>query len=315
MEASDGNRHVKVSLLCPNCRSDLSHTIRDTLLLRKADTVLSAETNGSPLTTSQERLKEAMQKPEVQVVIQAALKLEAEYLGKDSSSSKGILEDSFGEISLAQTTISTSTSTEEVEYEEEGVEAELIEGVHLSMRLPKAPEPKPIIKAEIDPSLFAGLDYFLSEDERSKVTELMTSGEPCQLAEAAQILYTVAEISKDPSKRRDEKTKPPLNRRIQLDRKSSVFELIAEAQAAHGNARSAQSGHTTIKGADNQTPGRNYRAPSARALAHRQLDRDLQKQAQFQKHFPIPVRMPKCIELDLTKVFDLDFTDDEWNGA
>ena len=30
MEASDGNLHVKIFLHCPNCRSDLSLSIRDT---------------------------------------------------------------------------------------------------------------------------------------------------------------------------------------------------------------------------------------------------------------------------------------------
>jgi len=34
--ASDGNRHVKVHLNCPNCRSDISKTIEDTIRLRQA---------------------------------------------------------------------------------------------------------------------------------------------------------------------------------------------------------------------------------------------------------------------------------------
>jgi len=34
--ASDGNRHVKVQLQCPQCRGDLQHTIHDTLILRRA---------------------------------------------------------------------------------------------------------------------------------------------------------------------------------------------------------------------------------------------------------------------------------------
>jgi hypothetical protein len=34
--ASDGNRHVKIWLKCPQCRGDLTHTIDDTILLRKA---------------------------------------------------------------------------------------------------------------------------------------------------------------------------------------------------------------------------------------------------------------------------------------
>lgn len=35
-EASDGSRQVKVKLICPQCRGDLSNTIKDTLLMRQA---------------------------------------------------------------------------------------------------------------------------------------------------------------------------------------------------------------------------------------------------------------------------------------
>ena len=33
--ASDGNRHVKVHLNCPNCRADISGTIEKTIVLRR----------------------------------------------------------------------------------------------------------------------------------------------------------------------------------------------------------------------------------------------------------------------------------------
>jgi PDZ domain len=53
--ASDGNRHVKIWLKCPQCRGDLTHTINDTILLRKAKTaeryldVADSELNASEL--------------------------------------------------------------------------------------------------------------------------------------------------------------------------------------------------------------------------------------------------------------------------
>jgi hypothetical protein len=37
-------------------------------------------------------------------------------------------------------------------------------------------------------------------------------------------------------------------------------------------------------------------------------------QAEFQKCFPLPVRMPKAIELDLELPFDMDFVDYTWGG-
>jgi len=57
VEASDGNRHVKVFLHCPNCRSDLGGTIRKTLLLRKVDYILALNKNATiPLNLLQRRI-------------------------------------------------------------------------------------------------------------------------------------------------------------------------------------------------------------------------------------------------------------------
>ncbi len=44
--ASDGNRHVKVHLNCPNCRADISQTIEDTIRLRQ--TALAEELSSVP---------------------------------------------------------------------------------------------------------------------------------------------------------------------------------------------------------------------------------------------------------------------------
>lgn len=44
--ASDGNRHVKVKLNCPNCRADISQTIEDTIRLRQ--TALAEELSTVP---------------------------------------------------------------------------------------------------------------------------------------------------------------------------------------------------------------------------------------------------------------------------
>lgn len=49
MEASDGSRQVKVFLQCPNCRDDLSKSIRHTLILRTADMKLSPSVRNSLL--------------------------------------------------------------------------------------------------------------------------------------------------------------------------------------------------------------------------------------------------------------------------
>jgi len=89
--ASDGNAHVKIYLNCPNCRSDLSTTIREVLLLRKVDTVIWLLNKRRPgggyhsgsncshdasqsarLNPSQQRTHQAMQELHVQEAIQCA---------------------------------------------------------------------------------------------------------------------------------------------------------------------------------------------------------------------------------------------------
>jgi hypothetical protein len=293
-EASDGNRHVKVYLHCPNCRSDLSHTIRDTLLLRKADEITyHKKKDKSEWTPSQLRLEKVLHTPAVQQAIQQARKLEAEYMGRDDFDGGLILE-------------------EEEEYIEEwGVEADFDVGVHESFREPRPPSPVRREEAvQVDPTLFAGLDHFLTEDQRKEVTELMTSGDPSLLADAAEILHTVARqlhnpkpsVPPMPSKTDDS----AVRRRKSLARRSSVFQLIQEAEVAHIK-------HDNPK-EKNVNDACNVLNPHSRVVQHRQLERELRIHADFQKRFPIPVRMPKAIDIDLTQPFDMEFVDYTWGG-
>ena len=52
----------------------------------------------------------------------------------------------------------------------------------------------------------------------------------------------------------------------------------------------------------------------SRVAQHRQLERELRIQADFQKRFPIPVRMPKTVKLDLSLPFDMELVDYTWGG-
>lgn len=380
-EASDGNHHVKVFLRCPNCRSDLSHTIRDTLLLRKADEIFHQRMNHShndddlkdnsdgddsvnrdEWTTSQIRLERAMHTAEVQQAIKQARIMEAEYLGKDFLDDWLELHSEDEEDSdcdhMDSSRIGESENFSSSYVEEWGFEADIDIGVHTSFRMPRPP--KPLVRAEairIDPTLFGGLDYFLTEEQRLEVTELMTSGDPSRLAKAAEILQSAAQHLLRPSQRQqralnpttgdtpsntlaccntiavDGSHKPPLapkrasssdenkatNRRKSVVRRSSVFELIAEAEAAHdrGSRRAAHKSeekkasetlHEALRSSPYNPAGR------SRVAHHRQLERELQIQADFQKRFPIPVRMPKAIEIDATLPFDMEFVDYTWNG-
>jgi hypothetical protein len=303
-EASDGNRHVKVYLHCPNCRSDLSHTIRDTLVLRKADEILHSEVDPSEWTASQIRMEKAMQTPAVQQAIKEARKLEAEYYYGDEFESNEFV---------------TFDEEDEQFIEEWGVEADCIQGVHDSFRAPPPPEQLSSDEmVRIDPTLFAGLDFALTEEQRLEVTEYMTSGDPALLVEAANILHKVAQDLTDSSRRQHSPTEPVTtteksltnrNVRKSLARRSSVFQLIAEAQVAHGADKEDEK-----KVNETCSAALSRATPRSRVAQHRNFERELRLQADFQKCFPLPVRMPKAIELDLDLPFDIELVDYTWGG-
>lgn len=59
-KASDGSHQLKIFLRCPSCRSDLSTTLRDTVLLRHSDTVANDSDDEIKLTPSDLSLQHAM---------------------------------------------------------------------------------------------------------------------------------------------------------------------------------------------------------------------------------------------------------------
>mmetsp|Transcript_18549 Transcript_18549/g.45959 ORF Transcript_18549/g.45959 Transcript_18549/m.45959 type:complete len:492 (-) Transcript_18549:15-1490(-) len=307
--ASDGNLHVKVYLHCPNCRSDLTHSIRHTLLLRKVEELKHLKVPESEWTTSQVRLKNVLDTTEVQKAIRHAKIMEAEYFGRD-----------FNEDEHESFIFDDNSMADELEddVEQWGVEVDLKNGTHDSFIEPSPPSPT--IREEairVDPTLFAGLDDFLSEDDRKKVTEFMTRGTPSHLVKAAEVLYnTLQELSnpKPPPHPPPPTTTPQTttekrkySRKKSVARRSSIFQLIAEADAAEGRRNNDE------KKVAEETQAL-FNAQS-RVAQHRQLERELRIQADFQKKFPIPVRMPKAVKLDLSLPFDMELVDYTWGGT
>jgi hypothetical protein len=297
--ASDGNMHVKVYLHCPNCRSDLSHSIRHTLLLRKVGELNYLKIPESEWTTSQVRLKNVLDKTEVQKAIRHARILEAEYYGNDFNEEEDKEEEEDEEL-----------STENC-VEQWGVEVDLSNGAHDSFVAPRPPAPLTREEAiRVDPTLFAGLDEFLSESEQKEVTELMTRGKPSFLVQAAQVLYNTLQELSNPSSsaatNRQTSTEKKYSRKNSIARRSSVFNLIAEAEAAE-----ARQGNAEKKVAEETQALMN---PRSRVAQQRQLERELRIQANFQRRFPLPVRMPKAVQLDLSLPFDMELVDYTWGG-
>ena len=351
MEASDGNRHVKVFLHCPNCRSNLSATIRDTLLLRKADTVRrivkqqqEQEENGFPeeekhevpieLTESQKRLLDVLNTTQVKDAIKKARKLEAEYMGMKrmetlSWSLRSSGASSCSNASLAQLRQEALASSFFTSIDEWGIEADLIHGVHESFRMPrvsnknKREESKVDNSVKEDATLFAGLEDFLNGEQKKQITMQMTSGDPNQLAAAAlELWHVLHDDGHGTSTMSDNNTSSIPDRRQRLSKRSSVFQLIAEAQEAHEKQIGANGGEEkkTAELLDQQ-----YRvlssAQSATENERRSLvGSNLKRQVAFQKAFPLPVRMPKTVELQVSEDCDshnqmIQLVDYEWDGT
>ena len=334
MESSDGNRHVKVFLHCPNCRSNLGGTIRDTLLLRKADTIRrlvkqqKQEQDGIDnknhqkfkedavvqLTKSQQRLFNVIHTPEVREAITQARELEAGYMGKQHMGSFMSLRSSAGassNASMAQIRQEILESYEdEASIEEWGFEVDL-GGVHDSFRTPKENKHRggrhqPEETVKVDPTLFAGLNDFLTDDQKRQITWQMTSGDPDQLAAASLKLWHVLHDddydSEGDAYGHSQESSPSCrcSNRPRLCKKSSVFQLIAEAQAAHEKERNGLGGEEkkTAELVDRQHQAFFAAASSSPPNQRRSLvGSNLQQQIAFQKAFPLPVRMPKTIAL------------------
>jgi hypothetical protein len=290
MEASDGNRHVKVFLHCPNCRSDLGGTIRETLLLRKVDYILalknatttstdsSTENHQDPeqLTPSQQRLKHVILKEksvQLQTAIDEARKREAEFFGTEQMITIG----------------------EEYEYEEHGVEADLEHGVHNSFREPRNEVSSQCLQ-DVDTTLMTGLESAMTMDEKVKITEFMTSGEPSKLSKAAKMLHDIAQLSRRgvaPQKR--------------LNHRSSVFQLVQDADKARFPPKKRP---PTIKHRRVVSYNDPQKAHAEKAALYRHLH--------FLKLHPLPVRMPKFVELTIPispSDQSLTFCNDTWDGS
>lgn len=153
--ASDGNRHVKVQLLCPQCRGDLTHTIKDTLLLRKAKNAEKyRDISDSELNATELRLKHEF------TTLYA------------------------GDVGDAEARLRKF-------HRDKGNTDELPSPLELQNSDQKRPEERPFI----DISLFQGLEAAISNDERLYVQDLLTSGDTESLANASQILNGILQLT------------------------------------------------------------------------------------------------------------------------
>ena len=220
MEASDGNMHVKVFLHCPNCRSDLGSTIRDTVILRKAQMLeLHSQESEIDLSEREQRLKLVINDKQVQEFITEARRREATFFGTK-------LEEELKE------------NDEYASDDEIGVEADIDVGVHKSFRYHEKDSHK-VQRRTIDPTLFQGLECIMTPEEQVVVTQLMTSGDPEKLSLAAETLHNITIRVQT----------GVVTPRTAKDRRSSIFVLMDESKKANQKAdveKPATSQHSKV---------------------------------------------------------------------
>lgn len=279
-EASDGSQQVKVYLHCPNCRSDLKETIRDTVLLRKVDALI-----GKPeceLTDRQNRLKQAIATDsKLQRAVADARQHEVKFFEAFFESSESLEEKK-----------DIDYEVEDVSYEEVGVEVDELGTPDQYMKVPDYLSTSPV---KTDTTLLAGLEEAMAEEDQQHITELMTSGDTSKLAEAAKILAEIAKF---------------VHRGIQkpsMMKRSSIYNLLERPNRLHPSA--------FLNGARALS-----KLPSKGRITQRQrkeVERMIRRKSAYMKLHPLPVRMPKYVELNLVSLESLPFTlcDDVWDGT
>ncbi len=221
--ASDGNRHVKVRLNCPNCRADISQSIEGIILLRRKAIVA-----------------ELQKVPDSEL---SAQELQCKYCDDRDLIAKDIK--------------------------------------------PPRKGAKPL---EIDPTLLGGLEFAMSLQEQKYVTQLMTSGYPDQLCQAAQILSGTADLIRRgmvPTVQSSRNNTPNNNINTVA---ANTARTTAALQAANSNA-------TMRHGYSNAGIRTNRSRDGERETHVTHFQKEMEKKAREKMRRPLPARMPLSVTM------------------
>lgn len=301
-EASDGNRHVKVRLQCPQCRGDLSTTIGETLLLRKHASMMTmgyAATPDSELSAHELRIKHGGVATEAQLAL-------AHMVYREGAAEIGVELCEKARAVVERPTVRAVLDCIDDDTGEEALEVDEHE--------------EAVVALPIDTTLFNGLEFAMTEEEQQYVTKMMVSGDPSQLAQAAQILAGISELMM--------KGITPSMRCQNAAKKSEVSSASAGIPVSRG-----RSGGTSRNDKSSWARGAASNAGAvSRALAMAETDASraqAKREAEIAAHrrmHPLPSRMPRHVTLN---AFDpaqsprrwgdskcpLAFADDEWDGS
>jgi len=302
-EASDGNRHVKVRLQCPQCRGDLSTTIGETLLLRQHAAVLRrgyAATADSELSAHELRIKH-------EGVATAARLALAHKVYREGAAEVGLELSEEAQTIVERPIVTAILDSIDDDTGEEALEVDEHE--------------ETVVALPIDVTLFNGLEFAMTEEEQQYVTTMMVSGDPALLAQAAQILAGISELMM--------KGVTPSMRCQKEARKS---EVTATSSAGTSSVARGRSGGSRNDKSSWARGAASNAGAVGRALAMAETDAtraQAKREAEIAAHrrmHPLPSRMPRHVTLG---AFDpsqsprrwgdskcpLTFLDDEWDGS
>ena len=283
------------------------------------------------LSASELRFKYALEKEEdVSSAIEAALQREQEFFGVG-------LEMDFGSSDRIPDLCATGGKGGSGESQiwsfddEEGVEADLVNGVHKSFvyrhhsmderRLERggvgeagATAEKIMTDVEPDSTLLFGLDPFMTPQEQQFLTYLMTSGDTTKLAAATELMHYISALSL-------QGIMPNLKRQrsgVGRSMLESLREVIREGNEARMAEQEREARHSAGVMARHLVDGVKGLAGEKR-IQKKRVDFEMRRQMEYMEWHPLPVRMPKYAELraynKANHSFALEFLDDVWDGT
>jgi hypothetical protein len=317
-------RENLILLHCPNCRTNLSATICDTVLLRKVDELQAAfqeeVANGDDL--------------EELLGIKKAMETDVNLLHEIAQAR--VREARFWEEKTSQQEARFELEDESV-HEEWGYEVDLRLGPHESIKLPL--EHSNVYHSHtqhvLDKTLLQGLDSVMSTHDQKQATRLLTSGDTNDLAKAAKLLSSIADTvyhqPATPTSVSAMETRKE-SRVVTRNRQDLIYRLIEDGRRAR--QRKVDTGKVSGKKNEQIPPfhdvKRHIKSYTVKAAKHRQIEQQLRAHLAYMKKFPLPVRMPKYAEFilaiqreednelqpaQIVKALPFRFCNDVWNGT
>ena len=293
-EASDGNA-FHVFLHCPNCRSNLGPSIRDTVLLRKVDKYLQIEDDAC-LSASESKMKRSLERDnDIILAVDEARKREDEFF-----------RDYCADDNASFVTKDSIWSQEGYEADLSGVPKSFISRHH---SLHDDNKDESLVNIEPDTTLMCGLEYFMTDSEKRFVTSYLVSGDVAKLAAATEMLHYVSALSRQgitPNWKRSGSSYGTTGSMMR-----SIREVIREGNEAR---KMEEKGGEKSSGvlAEMFVP-----LAKEKRRNREQMNFELKNQFDYMSRYPLPLRMPKYAELTAHHKLDfsLTFRDDIWDGT